>query len=74
MIYSWIIGLLLFFTTAILPEAISSKSMNIEFPKWSFIILTSLFLIVIKDKWWIKTLSVLFSLVVSIALIVLLVP
>ncbi len=73
-IYSVIIGILLFFTTAILPENELFNSLSIDIPKWLFIIFSSIFFILIKDKWWIKTISILLSLVVAIALIVLFIP
>lgn len=72
--YSVIIGILLFFTTAILPETKLFNLLSIDIPKWLFIIFTSIFFILIKDKWWIKTISILLSLVVAIALIVLFIP
>ncbi|MFC0273414.1 hypothetical protein ACFFIX_18600 [Metabacillus herbersteinensis] len=72
--YSLIIGTLLFLTAAVLPEVDIFKSLGSDIFKWLYFILIAIFFIVTKDKWWVKTVSLLLSLVIAIILIVLFIP
>lgn len=74
LIYALMGGVLLFITTAILPELEDIQAMSTNVAKWIYFVIIGLFLVVVKEKLWIKVISLILSLFVFMLLVVLFVP
>ncbi len=73
-IYSLTAGILLFLTSVILPKLEYIQSLKFNVSKWIWIIIVTLFILKVKEKMWIKVVSLILSLVFFMLILILFVP
>ncbi|KMY49250.1 hypothetical protein AC625_06710 [Peribacillus loiseleuriae] len=69
--YSLTVGILLFLTIAILPELEFIKSLKFNVSKWIWMIIATIFILIVKEKMWIKVVSLILGLVFYMLIIIL---
>ncbi|PEA23870.1 hypothetical protein CN923_13615 [Bacillus cereus] len=58
LMYSIAVGILMFVTIVIMPEFNIIHSLPIDISKWLYYLVLGIFFLVVKEKWWIKMVSI----------------